>query len=58
MNEEKWLNPDPDVVVGICPACGEEIYKGELIREVDGERFHEDCLYDWIREHYPLKEAE
>ena len=30
--------------VGYCKMCGEEIYAGEKIVEIDGENYHYECL--------------
>ena len=41
--------PDPRIL-GTCDGCGGEIYEGEGIYNISGDRIHEDCLYDWARE--------
>lgn len=33
-------------VVHQCSFCGEDIVEGELMVELDGEAFHEDCFSD------------
>ena len=58
MNDERWLDPDPDEVVGYCSVCGGEIYKGERVYEIDGERFHFECRWEWFGNKYQLKEAQ
>ena len=58
MNEERWLNPDDPVVVGVCPVCFGEIYKGEQVYNVDGEKIHEECLLEWAQARYEKEVAE
>lgn len=32
--------------VAICPYCDGPIYAGDEVREIDGNRYHEECLHD------------
>lgn len=34
---------------GICACCGQEIYEGEDVYDIDGEVIHEDCLREHMR---------
>ena len=40
------LEPPEEVVYGVCPLCGEDIYLGEEIVELDGDEYHEECFMD------------
>lgn len=33
---------------GICACCGQEIYEGEDVYDIDSEIIHEDCLLDYM----------
>lgn len=58
MNEEMWLTPEDPVIVGTCPVCGGEIYKGETVYRIDGERIHEDCIWEWVHLTYDKDKEE
>ena len=54
------LDPPEDRVFAMCDYCGREIYEGEEYYEIEGDRIHEDCFDEYIREEYSdcRKEAE
>lgn len=54
------LEPPEDKPVGYCAHCGQEIYEGETVYDIDGELIHEDCLADFAAEYFAdcKKEAE
>lgn len=37
--------------IGVCAACGDDIYEDEDHYEIDGELVHEDCLELWAGEY-------
>lgn len=41
-------NPMPEKV-GECELCGDPIYSGDLIIDVDGKRYHDECFLDEYR---------
>ena len=43
---DRNLDPPEDVIYGRCPFCGEDIYEGEEIVELDGCEYHEECFMD------------
>lgn len=48
---EHWLTPPEPKVAFRCDFCGEDIYVGEEYLECEnGDRIHEDCKDDWIKE--------
>lgn len=50
--EQQWLSDDRDEAreIGCCSHCGEEIYEGDDIIEVDGEMICDsmDCLKGYL----------
>lgn len=48
---DHWLNPPEPKSAYECDYCGDFIYVGEeyLVAE-NGDRIHEDCKDDWIRD--------
>lgn len=58
-SEAEWLSPEePGEIVGTCPVCGGEIYKGELVYRINGERIHEDCIFEWVHQTYDKDKEE
>ncbi len=49
---EPRLDPPEDKICGYCDFCGGEIYEGESIYLIDGQRIHEDCLEDFARSYF------
>ncbi|MED5052670.1 hypothetical protein P9850_12680 [Anoxybacillus rupiensis] len=45
-------DPQDAKVVGYCAGCGQEIYDGDEIIEINGEMIHEnkDCAFDFCAE--------
>ena len=43
---DRNLEPPEPVIYGRGPFCGEEIYLGEEIVELDGFEYHEECFMD------------
>lgn len=35
--------------VGLCKICEEEIYSGDIIIDVDGSRYHDECFLERYR---------
>ncbi len=46
------LEPDAERVFCLCDHCNGEIYEGETYYEIDGDKIHEDCFYEYCRELY------
>ncbi len=44
--------------IGICAACGEPIYEGDVIRRDGRHLLHCDksCLEDWMHTNWPVEE--
>lgn len=49
---EPPLDPPEEVVVAHCDCCGDEIYEGEDVYEIDGDLIHEDCLWDYAKRRF------
>ena len=49
--EPRFDPPEPKVF-GYCQHCGGEIYEGETYYNIDGQIIHEDCLWDFAKEHF------
>ena len=47
---EPSLDPPEPEIVGHCPVCGEEIYKGNTVRidELHGLKIHPECMFEYI----------
>ena len=46
----------PGAVAAVCAECGEPIYEGEdYYKFPDDEAVHDDCVLDYIREHYLIR---
>lgn len=43
---EPRLDPPEPISVGKCKYCGEDIYKGDDIAELNGDTYHLDCFTD------------
>lgn len=41
-------DPMPEKV-GECELCGDSIYRGDFIFDVDGKLYHDECLIDGCR---------
>lgn len=55
LNFEPPLDPPEDKVFAMCDQSGGEIYEGEEYYEIEGDRVHEDCLLDYVKEHLATK---
>ena len=49
---ERPLEPPEDKIFGYCDFCGGEIYEGDTVYDIDGQRIHEDCLGDFRSEEH------
>ena len=49
---ERPLEPPEDKIFGYCDHCGGEIYEGDTVYDIDGQRIHEDCLEDFARGYF------
>lgn len=49
---ERSLEPPEDKVYGYCDYCNGEIYEGDTVYDIDGQRIHEDCLEDFARGYF------
>lgn len=49
---EPPLDPPEDVVVGYCACCGDEIYEGDDVYEIDGDLIHDDCLREYAEKFF------
>ena len=49
---ERPLEPPEDKIFGYCDFCGGEIYEGDTVYDIDGQRIHEDCLADFARGYF------
>lgn len=49
---EPSLNPPEPEIVGYCPVCGEEIYKGNKVRFDNGVKIHPECILSYITEEF------
>lgn len=49
-DEWKTSAPEEPAVVTKCDMCGAELYTGDSLFTVNGERLCEDCLNDMYRE--------
>ena len=49
---EEWKTsaPEEPAVITKCDMCGAELYTGDSLFTVNGERLCEDCLNDMYRE--------
>ncbi len=52
------LEPPDDIIVGYCNQCGGEIYDGETVYRIDGQRIHEDCLGDFAKKYFAACQEE
>lgn len=44
--------PEEPEVVGRCVECGDDIYAGGAYYDDSGSLVHEECLFDYIQQHY------
>lgn len=49
-DEWKTSAPEEPAVITKCDMCGAELYTGDSLFTVNGERLCEDCLNDMYRE--------
>ena len=49
-DEWKTSEPEEPAVITKCDMCGAELYTGDSLFTVNGERLCEDCLNDMYRE--------
>ena len=49
---ERPLEPPEDKIFGYCDHCGGEIYEGDTVYDIDGQRIHVDCLEDFVRGYF------
>lgn len=49
-DEWKTSAPEEQAVITKCDMCGAELYTGDSLFTVNGERLCEDCLNDMYRE--------
>lgn len=49
---ERPLEPPEDKIFGYCDHCCGEIYEGDTVYDIDGQRIHEDCLEDFARSYF------
>lgn len=48
---------DDERIVARCEQCGEDIYEGEDIYDLEGVFLHEECLYEYMKDYRKVAEG-
>ena len=52
---DRFNLPSPETICGRCAYCDKEIYPGDSVYDVDGDKVHDDCLMIYLRESGAIK---
>lgn len=52
-----YIHADPQTILplAVCDVCGEGIYPGELVHQIDGYLICPDCFFDFVFDYFADK---